>query len=368
MKMKGKRIILMVLAAVFVFNNSFAVEEPHSETSHDNEHAGAKFDPGKFIFDHIKDSYTWHIFSYRSKSGEEKHVGINFPVILYSGNKGLVVFSSGNFHHGHSSYNGFRIADEGEHEGKIIEELPDGTVLVPLDLSITKNVAAIFFSLALMLWLFISVANRYKRSPDLPPRGAQSLLEPIIIFIRDEIAKPSIGKHYERFLPFLLSIFFFIWINNLMGLIPVLPGGANVTGNITVTLVLALFTFFITTLNGNKYYWQEIFNAPGVPWWLKLPVPLMPVIEIVGMFTKPFVLMVRLFANITAGHIIVLGFFSLIFIFGEMQPAFGYGVSVLSIAFTIFMTMLELLVALIQAYVFTLLSALYFGMATAEHH
>jgi len=279
-----------------------------------------------------------------------------------------VIFSSGNFHHGHSSYNGFRIADEGEHEGKIIEELPDGTVLVPLDLSITKNVAAIFFSLALMLWLFISVANRYKRNPDEPPRGAQSLLEPIIIFIRDEIAKPSIGKHYERFLPFLLSIFFFIWINNLMGLIPVLPGGANVTGNITVTLVLALFTFFITTLNGNKYYWQEIFNAPGVPWWLKLPVPLMPVIEIVGMFTKPFVLMVRLFANITAGHIIVLGFFSLIFIFGEMQPAFGYGVSVLSIAFTIFMTMLELLVALIQAYVFTLLSALYFGMATAEHH
>jgi len=153
-----------------------------------------------------------------------------------------------------------------------------------------------------------------------------------------------------------------------MGLIPVLPGGANVTGNITVTLVLALFTFFITTINGNKYYWQEIFNAPGVPWWLKLPVPLMPVIEIVGMFTKPFVLMVRLFANITAGHIIVLGFFSLIFIFGEMQPAFGYGVSVVSIAFTIFMTMLELLVALIQAYVFTLLSALYFGMATAEHH
>jgi len=279
-----------------------------------------------------------------------------------------VIFSSGNFHHGHSSYNGFRIADEGEHEGKIIEELSDGTVLVPLDLSITKNVAAIFFSLALMLWLFISVANRYKKNPDLPPRGAQSLLEPIIIFIRDEIAKPSIGKHYERFLPFLLSIFFFIWINNLMGLIPVLPGGANVTGNITVTLVLALFTFFITTINGNKYYWQEIFNAPGVPWWLKLPVPLMPVIEIVGMFTKPFVLMVRLFANITAGHIIVLGFFSLIFIFGEMQPAFGYGVSVVSIAFTIFMTMLELLVALIQAYVFTLLSALYFGMATAEHH
>mgnify|MGYP002396697530 CR=1 FL=1 len=152
-----------------------------------------------------------------------------------------------------------------------------------------------------------------------------------------------------------------------MGLIPIFPGGANVTGNISVTLVLAFFTFLITTFSGNKHYWQEIFNAPGVPWWLKFPIPLMPIIELVGMLTKPFVLMVRLFANITAGHIIALGFFSLIFIFGQIQAGLGYGISVLSIVFTIFMTMLELLVALIQAYVFTLLSALYFGMATAEH-
>jgi F-type H+-transporting ATPase subunit a len=169
-------------------------------------------------------------------------------------------------------------------------------------------------------------------------------------------------------MPYLLTLFFFIWINNMMGLIPIFPGGANVTGNIAVTMVLAVFTFVITTVSGNKYYWQEILNAPGVPWWLKLPVPLMPVIEIIGMLTKPFVLMVRLFANITAGHIIALGFFSLIFIFGDMQAGLGYGVSPVSIAFTMFMTVLELLVALIQAYVFTLLSALYFGMATAEHH
>ena len=153
-----------------------------------------------------------------------------------------------------------------------------------------------------------------------------------------------------------------------MGLIPIFPGGANVTGNITVTMLLALFTFSITTINGNKAYWTHLFNPPGVPWWLKFPVPLMPVIELVGMFTKPFVLMVRLFANISAGHIIALGFFSLIFIFGQMQAAMGFVVSPLSLAFTIFMTFLELLVALIQAYVFTLLSALYFGMATAEHH
>ncbi|UCG27303.1 MAG: F0F1 ATP synthase subunit A, partial [Bacteroidales bacterium] len=158
------------------------------------------------------------------------------------------------------------------------------------------------------------------------------------------------------------------WINNMMGLIPIFPGGANVTGNIAVTMALALFTFLITTFSGNKHYWLEIFNAPGVPWWLKLPVPLMPIIEILGMLTKPFVLMVRLFANITAGHIIALGFFSLIFIFGNMQAGLGYGVSPVAILFTMFMTVLELLVALIQAYVFTLLSALYFGMATAEHH
>jgi F-type H+-transporting ATPase subunit a len=169
-------------------------------------------------------------------------------------------------------------------------------------------------------------------------------------------------------MPFLLTAFFFIFFNNLLGLIPILPGGANVTGNIAITLVLALFTFVITTLNGNMSYWKHIVNAPGVPWWIKIPIPLMPVVEVVGMFTKPFVLMVRLFANISAGHIIALGFFSLIFIFGQMNIWAGYGISVISVAFAIFMTALELLVAFIQAYVFTLLSAIYFGMATEEHH
>jgi F-type H+-transporting ATPase subunit a len=238
-----------------------------------------------------------------------------------------------------------------------------------LNLSFTKNAFAILVSCLLLLWLFLSVAKSYKKRPDKAPSGMQSLVEPIILFIRDDIAIPSIGKEKaERFLPFLLSIFFFIWINNMMGLVPIIPGGANVTGNITVTLLLALFTFSITTFNANKNYWIHIFNPPGVPWWLKITIPLMPIIEIVGMITKPFVLMVRLFANISAGHIIALGFFSLIFIFGQMQVVMGYVVSPLTLAFTIFMTFLELLVALIQAYVFTLLSALYFGMATEEHH
>jgi len=166
----------------------------------------------------------------------------------------------------------------------------------------------------------------------------------------------------------LLTVFFFIFLNNLLGLVPFFPGGANLTGNIAITLVLALFTFVITTFSGNKNYWSHIFNTPGVPWWLKFPLPLMPVVEIMGVFTKPFVLMVRLFANITAGHIIVLGFISLIFIFGNINTGLGYGVSIVSVAFTVFLTFLEFLVALIQAYVFTLLSALYFGAATEEHH
>ena len=240
---------------------------------------------------------------------------------------------------------------------------------MPLDFSITKIVLAIFMSLALMTWLFISIARTYTKRQGQAPKGIQSFLEPIILFIRDDIAKPSIGaKKYEKYMPFLLTLFFFIFLNNLIGLVPFFPGGANVTGNIAVTMVLALFTFVITTFSANKQYWVHIINAPGVPWWLKFPVPLMPIVELIGVFTKPFVLMVRLFANITAGHIIVLGFVSLIFIFGEMNLALGYGISVLSIAFSIFMDFLELLVAFIQAYVFTLLSALYFGMATEEHH
>ena len=196
------------------------------------------------------------------------------------------------------------------------------------------------------------------------------MIEFIILFLRDDVITPALGvKKTAKYGPFLMTLFFFIFINNLMGLIPFFPGGANLTGNIAVTLVLAVFTFVITTFSGNKSYWTHIVNAPGVPWWLKLPVPLMPIVELLGVFIKPFVLMVRLFANISAGHIIALGFFGLIFIFKETySPAAAYGVSVVSVLFTVFMGLLELLVAFIQAYVFTLLSALYFSMATEEHH
>ena len=341
---------------------------PEEITTEGHEEQGATdegFSPADFIFDHVLDAYEWHILSY-----DDFHLSIPLPVIIYSESKGLNIFMFSKFHHGHADYKGFRFESHGENKGNIVEVLEDGTTALPkLDLSFTKNVLAILVSLILLLWVFLSVAKAYERRPDKAPTGLQNLIEPIILFIRDDIAKPSIGEHkYERFMPFLLTVFFFILFNNMIGLIPIFPGGANVTGSISVTMVLALFTFVITTINGNRNYWLHIFNMPGVPWWVKFPIPLMPVIEIIGMMTKPFVLMIRLFANITAGHIIVLGFFSLIFIFGEMSVGLGLGISVLSLAFTIFMTMLELLVALIQAYVFTLLSAIYFGMATEEHH
>ncbi len=339
-----------------------AGEEHGQETSHGDEKG---FLPSEFIFGHISDAYEWHILSYK-----DFHLSLPLPVILYSETKGWCIFMFGKFHHGHSDYLGFRYEITGENHGKIVEVLEDGSTALPkLDLSFTKNVLAILVSIIILLLVFVSAARAYARRPDKAPTGLQNLVEPFILFIRDEIAKPSIGKHkYEKFTPFLLTVFFFIWFNNMLGLIPIFPFGANVTGNITVTMVLAVFTFVITTINGNRNYWQHIFNMPGVPWWQKIPIPLMPIIEIIGMITKPFVLMVRLFANMAAGHIIVLGFLSLIFIFGEISVAAGYFASILSLAFTIFMTMLDLLVALIQAYVFTLLSAIYFGMAVEEHH
>ena len=204
------------------------------------------------------------------------------------------------------------------------------------------------------------MAKRYQQKPLVSPKGVQSVFEPIILFIRDEIARPNIGEgKYEKFMPYLLTVFFFIWFNNLLGL---LPGAANLTGNISVTMVLALFTFVITTFVGTKDYWRHIYNTPGVPWWLKIPIPLMPLVEFISILTKPFSLMIRLFANITAGHIVIMSLIALVFIFESVY------VGPISILFGLFMNMVELLIAFIQAFVFTLLSAIYFGMAVEEHH
>ncbi len=362
-------VLVALFFSGFLYGNTSTegTGESKQVSSHEQPEKKA-FDAGEMIIDHISDAHEWHILTYN-----DFHLSIPLPVILLDNGK-LVMFSSGHFHHGTEAYKGYRIMEEGENKGKIVKVSEDGetidaTAKLPLDFSITKNVLSLFISVLLLCIIFISVANRYKQNPNTAPKGLQSLLEPLILFVRDDIAIPGLGKkNYARFMPFLLTIFFFIFLNNLLGLIPIFPGGANLTGNIAITLVLALFTFAITTFNGNKAYWTHIINAPGVPWWLKFPIPLMPIVEIVGVITKPFVLMVRLFANMTAGHIILLGFMSLIFIFGNMNIAIGYGVSVFSIAFGVFMTMLELLVAFIQAYVFALLSAIYFGMAMEEHH
>ena len=322
-----------------------------------------KFNTGELIFDHIKDSYEWHI----TKIGHT-HISIPLPVILYSQNSGIHIFMAGKFHHGTETYNNFKVAAEGKYQGKAVEIMTDGTEVRPWDFSITKNVTSLFISIIILLLIFLSIAKSYRENFARAPKGIQSWIEPIVIFVRDDIAIPSIGKEkYEKFLPYLLTIFFFILLNNVMGLIPFFPGGANLTGSISITLVLALFTFAITSINGSRDYWVHIVNAPGIPWWLKLPMPLMPIVEIMSVFLKPFVLTIRLFANITAGHIIALGFYCMIFIFAEMSPFAGYGISIVSVLFTVFMSILELLVAFIQAYVFTLLSAIYFGMAIETH-
>ena len=318
-----------------------------------------KLNPGEFIFDHIKDAHEWHILSVGNKP-----VTIPLPVILYSKSKGLNIFMSSKFKHGHASYKGFRLETAGKNKNKIFEE--DGSK--PFDISITKNIASLFFGVLILFWIFLSMGKAYRKNPVSAPSGWQTWLEPLVIFVRDDIIKPSVGPKYERYTPYLLTLFFFIWINNTLGLIPIPPMGVNLMGNIAVTMVLAVLTFIITTASGTRSYWQHIFNTPGVPWWLKLPIPIMPLVEALGIFTKPIVLMIRLFANITAGHIIVMAFIMLIYIFAKMSTGLAYGISLISVLFNVFMFFLEMLVAFIQAFIFTFLSSIYFGLALAEPH
>jgi F-type H+-transporting ATPase subunit a len=323
-----------------------------------------KFNAGELIVGHIADAYEWHV------AGDHEHpFSIPLPVILYT-DKGFDFFLSSAFHHGKEIVNGkYNYRLDAKNHISIVKEdgSPNKEATAKIwDISITKNVVSMFITFALMLWIFISIARKYAKNPGSAPKGIQSLIEPIIIFVRDEIAKVSIGeKKYKQYMPFLLTVFFFIWISNLLGLIPVFPGGANLTGNIAIPCTLAVIVFGIILFSGNKHYWKHIFAMPGVPVGVLF---LLTPIEILGMILKPFVLMIRLFANITAGHIIALSFFSLIFIFGEINSGLGLGVSLISLVFTVFMGMLELLVAFLQAYVFTLLSAMYFGSAVEDHH
>ena len=333
-----------------------AAEEGHDhhaeEAGHADHHEAEGFNAGDMIMHHISDAHDWHMFDYDGKS-----YSIPLPIIIYNKKKGLSVFSSSKFEHGHANYNGYKL----DH-GKVVNADANDTSAF-YDISITKNVIGMFVSIVILLLILFSVKKLYTKREGQAPKGIQSVLEPLIIFLRDEVIKPSIGKGYEKYMPLLLTIFFFIFANNLLGLIPFFPGGANVTGNIAVTVVLAVIVFIITQVIATKDYWKHIF-LPDVP---KALYPILIPIEILGVFTKPIVLALRLFANITAGHIIILGFFSLIFIFGQMNAGGGFGAAAFSMAFSLFMSLLELLVAFLQAYVFTLLSALYFGMALEKH-
>ena len=355
---------IFISILILLVGTGFAQTAEETDKSVEAKHSEV-FNAGKFVMEHVSDACEWHIATFG-----ETEISVPLPIILYSADKGWNFFMSSKFHHGRETYNGFRIEKEGKNEGKIAEVNEQGEVIdLPIDISITKTVAGIFVSVTVLLLIFLNIAKTAKKRVNKAPTGIQNLFEPVILFVRDDVAKPAIGeKKYEKFMPFLLTVFFFILINNLLGLVPIFPFGANVSGNIAVTMVLALFTFFITTFSTNKHYWKEIYN-PDVPWWLKFPIPLMPIVELTGVITKPFVLMVRLFANMLAGHLIVTVFVSLIFIFNvKMGIEAGLGVSVLSVAFSVFILLLDVLVSFIQAYVFTLLSALYFGMASPEHH
>ena len=313
------------------------------------------------VLGHMSDAYDWHITTIG-----EKHISIPSLCIVKHHEGGWEIFSSSHLTHLHAGedYNGFYL-DEGR-QGKIYEK---GFDTRPWDLSITKNVMQIWINVVIILLIFLPAARWYKKREGNPeaPRGAVGALEMLVMSIHDDVIKPAVGeKHYRKYVPYLLTVFFFIFVTNLMGLIPIFPGGANVTGNITITFILAVMTFLITNIFGNKEYWKEVF-WPEVPIWMKAPVPVMPLIEFFGVLTKPFALMVRLFANMMGGHAIILSLVCVIFITNQVNAVVGTSLSAVSLVLIIFMNFLELLVAFIQAYVFTMLSAVFIGLAHPEH-
>ncbi len=327
------------------------MEEAYGSTAHGKKKKEG-FDASAVIFGHIGDSHFWHLFDVN-----DHPVALPLPVIIYHPEKGLEMFSAARFDHGHASYNGYHI--ESGMKEKIVSE--DGAAII--DFSITKNVLSMMLSVVLLLVIMTGVAKKYKTNGSMKaPSGFQNALEPVITFVRDDVAKPNIGHKYMRYMPLLLTMFFFIWINNLLGL---LPGGANFTGNIAVTGCLALITFIVMVVSGNRHFWGHLLNPPGVPFGVKL---ILVPIEILSLFIKPIALMIRLFANILAGHIIILSVVSMIFIFGALSGIAGWGFAPVSLAFTVFMFFLELLVAAIQAFIFTNLTAVFIGQAVEEAH
>lgn len=341
-----KKNILLSLSILLLslFSTSF---KAHAGGDHEE---GGELNISEIIFGHISDAYDWHLFDWNHHP-----VSLPLPVLTYSEDKGFVGFMSSKLEHGHASYEGFKLENN-----KLVRE--DGASF--FDFSITKNVASMLIGVTLMLLIFISVANKYKKRKgiDSAPKGFQNAVESAILFVRDDIAKPNIGPKYMKFMPLLLTFFFFIWINNMLGL---LPGAANFTGNIAATAALALVTLIVMLFTANKHFWGHLFNPPGVPMGINV---LLTLIEILSLFIKPIALMIRLFANILAGHIIILSVVSMIFIFGAMSEVAGWGFSPVSLAFVLFMYMLELMVAAIQAFIFTTLTAVFIGQSVEEGH
>jgi F-type H+-transporting ATPase subunit a len=340
--LKNGFFVLILTIFSFTFSASFGQDDHAGKSEGHAAPAGEKPSVSKVIIEHVLDNHVWHFF--------DGHYGtLYLPVIVYTSERGLDVFSSHHFydeHHNRVEFNGYRL----DHNSIYLGETK------ALDFSITKNVMMLFINATILLVMLISVSRAYRTNAGKAPKGLQSFIEPIILFVKDEIVKPNIGPKYDKYLPYLLTLFFFILFGNLLGL---LPGSGNLTGNIAVTMTLAVFTFLITNISGNGNYWKHILWTPGVP--LPLRVIILPV-EIIGIFTKPFSLMIRLFAAITAGHIVLLSLLSLTFIFESWVVGIGSSI------FVLFISLIELLVAGIQAYVFTLFTSLYIGLAVEEHH
>ena len=370
---KTARNKVLSLFSLFFFYGAFAASDsPKTESESENHGAvSSEAEISEYILHHIKDAHDFHLFSYNDSEGHRKHIGFPLPVIVYS-SKGLRTFMSSEFHHDDSGHHvvesdGVSLVkyhekiyelEEGAHGVKFDEQHHPTNAHAVLDLSITKSVFGFLLVSLLMLLAFGRLAKQYKKQA--VPTGFGRVLEPLILYVRDEIARPNIGeKHYRRFTGFLMTVFFFIWISNLLGLTPL---GFNITGQIAVTFSLALFTYLITQFSGTKDYWKHIFWMPGVPVLMKI---ILAPIELLGTLTKPFSLMIRLFANISAGHIVVMSLISIAII---MKSTLGAaGATVLSLALSFFLTLIELLVAFLQAYIFTMLSALFIGMAVEEH-
>jgi F-type H+-transporting ATPase subunit a len=377
-----KSVLAVVFSVVMMLFFKTSIAQHNEVAGKEAEVAGepkkSVFDANEVIFGHVLDAHEFHFLSYKDSDGHEHHATIPLPVILYSSQKGFDVFMSSKFHHGEETYKGYalltneRITEEKLDPkkytaGQIVAVNDNNEIdesIKVYDFSLTRNVVQMLLSLALLVWVLLYMAKRYRKGygVETAPKGVQNLIEPVITFIRDDVAKPNLGHKYKKYFPYLLTVFFFILINNLVGLI---PGTANVTGNIAFTMVLALISFIIILFSTNSHYWLHIVWPPGIPVAVKLI--LIPV-EILGIFTKPFALMIRLFANMIAGHIIIICLISLIFIFGSLSVGIGWGFSPLSIAFVIFIYFIELLVAFLQAYIFTTLTAVFIGQAFEGGH